>query len=83
MSTLYPNEARVADAQNRIAALKREQARGNFQTAKFYEKYRKWKGALVYYNEVVLQDPESTYATEAKVRIDELKRRTQQTASSK
>jgi outer membrane protein assembly factor BamD (BamD/ComL family) len=43
--------------------------------AKFYEKYKRWKGAVVYYNEVVLQDPESSYAAQAKVRIDELKKR--------
>jgi outer membrane protein assembly factor BamD (BamD/ComL family) len=70
----------VPKAQNIILALKSEQARGNFQTAKFYEKYKKWNGALVYYNEVVLQDPNSSYATEARLRIDTLKKRTSVTS---
>jgi len=76
--TLYPNDNRVPEAQKIIATLKTEQARGNFQIAKFYEKARKWNGALVYYNEVVLQDPNSPFAAEARQRIDTLKARTQQ-----
>ena len=75
--TLYPNDTRVAEAQKIITALKAEQARGNFQTAQFYEKYRRWNGALVYYNEVLLQDPNSPYANEARQRIDALKKRIQ------
>jgi outer membrane protein assembly factor BamD len=73
--TLYPADERVPQAQKIILALKSEQARGNFQTAKFYEKYKKWKGAQVYYNEVQLQDPNSAYATVARQRIDELKKK--------
>ncbi|HVM50231.1 MAG TPA: outer membrane protein assembly factor BamD [Candidatus Acidoferrum sp.] len=76
--TLYPNDSRVPEAQKIIASLKREQARGSFETAKFYERYRRWNGALVYYNEVLVQDPESPYAAAARQRLDELKRRTQQ-----
>jgi outer membrane protein assembly factor BamD len=72
---LYPEDARAPEAQTIITALRTEQARGNFKVAEFYEKYHKWRGALVYYNEVVLLDPTSTYATEAKQRIDELQRK--------
>jgi outer membrane protein assembly factor BamD (BamD/ComL family) len=75
---LYPNDPRVAQAQKIIASLKTEQARGSFQTAKFYEHYKRWNGALVYYNEVLVQDPNSPYAAAARQRLDELKRRTQQ-----
>jgi len=79
--TLYPAEPRVAEAQKTIAALKIEQARGNFQIAKFYEKYKRWNGALVYYNEVVLLDPNASYAVSARLRIDQLKKRITQTSS--
>jgi len=79
--TLYPNDPRAAQAQNTIGALKGEQARGSFQIAKFYEKYKRWNGALVYYNEVLVLDPNSQYATQARHRIDELKKRITQTAS--
>jgi len=76
--TLYPDDKRVPQAQKIITALKSEQARGNFQIAKFYEKRKRWNGALVYYNEVLVQDPNSPYANEARLRIDELKKRTLQ-----
>jgi outer membrane protein assembly factor BamD len=79
--TLYPNDPRATQAQNTIGALKGEQARGSFQIAKFYERYRRWNGALVYYNEVLVLDPNSQYATQARQRIDELKKRITQTAS--
>jgi outer membrane protein assembly factor BamD len=80
--TLYPDDARVPEAQKAIAALKTEQARGDYQTAQFYEKYNKPGGALVYYNEVLLQDPTSQYAAEARQRIEAIKQRMQmQTAS--
>lgn len=72
---LYPNEPRVPEAQKIITALKSEQARGNFTIAQFYEKGKKWDGARIYYNEVLLQDPNSPYAAEARRRIDQLKQR--------
>ena len=75
--TLYPNDDRVAQAQKIITGLKTEQARGYFMVAKFYEKSHKWNGAVIYYNEALLLDPTSAYATEAKQRIESLKKRTQ------
>lgn len=74
--TLYPEDPRVEEAQRQIAALKTEQARGSLIIARFYEKKKKWDGALVYYNEVILKDPQSPYAQEAKQRIEEIKQRT-------
>jgi outer membrane protein assembly factor BamD len=73
---LYPADSRVTDAQKTITSLKGEQARGSFETAKFYERYKRWRGALVYYNEVLLLDPNSQYANQARVRSDELNKRT-------
>ena len=76
--TLYPNDPRVPETQKIIASLRREQARGNFKIAQFYEKYKKWRGALVYYNEVVsltLTEPNSPYGTEARKRIDSLSKK--------
>jgi outer membrane protein assembly factor BamD len=79
---LHPDDERVPEAQEKVTALRSEQARGSFRIAQFYEKYSKWKGALVYYNEVLLLDPNSEYATQAKKRIDELKNRTAPAATS-
>jgi outer membrane protein assembly factor BamD len=73
--TLYPEDPRVGDAQKVIASLRAEQARGNFRIAQFYEKEKKWDGALVYYNEVLIRSAGSPLAIQARERIDALKRR--------
>ena len=73
--TLYPDDTRVAESRRMITVLKEEQARGSLQTAEFYAKRNRWNGALIYYNEVLLQSPSSTFATQARERIDEIKKR--------
>ncbi|MBI3878840.1 MAG: outer membrane protein assembly factor BamD [Verrucomicrobia bacterium] len=70
---LYPNDKRVPEAQKIIDSLKAEQARGNFQIAKFYDKKKRKDAALIYYNEVIVKDPNSPVAQEAKTRIAQLK----------
>jgi len=75
--TLYPDDPRVPEAQKMIALLKTEQSHGNFTIAQFYEKSKRWKAALIYYNEVLVQDPNSPYANPARERITILKKRVQ------
>ena len=80
--TLYPADPRTRDTTKIITALRQEQARGNFEIARYYEKSKKWKAAETYYNEVVnltLDDPKSTYGAQARRRIDELKQRVAKT----
>jgi outer membrane protein assembly factor BamD len=74
---LYPKDERVPDASKIIDSLKTEQARGAFETARFYERYRRYQGALVYYNEVLQRDPKSPYADEARERIELLRPKAQ------
>jgi outer membrane protein assembly factor BamD len=73
--TLYPDDKRVPRAQKAITLLKTEQVRGNYEIARFYEKNKKWNGALVYYNEVLQLDPNSSYAASARQAIESLKSR--------
>ncbi len=75
--TLFPDDKRVPRVQRAITALKAEQVRGNFEIAQFYEKSRKWAGAVVYYNEVLQLDPNSRFAAQARQRIESLKPRLQ------
>lgn len=69
---LYPKDKRVPETETLIRSLKLEQARGAYETARFYEKSRRWQGAVVYYNEVLIHDKESPYAAEARERIARL-----------
>lgn len=71
-STLHPADTRVAEAQQRIASLKTEQARGSFEIARYYEKRRKWEGAKIYFNDVLAKDPDSELGAEARRRIDQI-----------
>jgi outer membrane protein assembly factor BamD len=80
---LYPEDPRVAEAQKTIDSLKEEQARGALNIARFYEKKKRWDGALVYYNEVLIADPNSKYGEEAKRRIDALKQLTAKKTAQK
>lgn len=81
-AALFPQDARVPETQKLIAGLKQEQARGNYEIARFYEKNHRPDGAVVYYNEVLLLDPSSPYATEARQRIETLKGKPAQTPAS-
>ncbi len=74
-TTFYPDDKRVVAAQQAIVKLKAEQVRGSFEIAKFYEKSRRWAGAVVYYNDVVQLDANSPLAKEALQRIEVLKPR--------
>ena len=76
-STLHPADKRVPEAQKKIDALKTEQARGAYDIARYYERHNKIPGALIYYNEVLLKDPNSKFAEEARLRIDALKKKQQ------
>ena len=73
--TLFPGDKRTAEARKVMTSLKTEQGRGSFKIAQFYEKRKRYNGALVYYNEVVLQVPGTPAADEARKRIDALKQR--------
>jgi len=73
--TLYPDDTRVGEARDIIASLKTEQSRGALTVAEFYVKKKKWDAALIYYNEVVLKDPNSPFADVARKQIDAIKKR--------
>jgi outer membrane protein assembly factor BamD (BamD/ComL family) len=71
---LYPLDSRATEAQQSIGVLRTEQARGSYMNAQYYEHRRRWIGALVYYNEVTIQDPNCSFANAARQRIDAIKK---------
>ncbi len=76
-ATVFPDDPRVPAAQAAMTKLKAEQVRGNFEIAKYYEKNRKWAGAIIYYNAVLQLDANSPLGTQARKRIEVLKPRLQ------
>lgn len=73
---LYPQDPRVSQARQSIRDLRHEQAAGAFAIARYYEQKRRWLGAEIYYNEVLLRDADSEYADAARQRLAELKPQT-------
>lgn len=71
--TLFPDDPRVPDAQKAILTLRTEQARGAYTIARYYEQKKRLDGALIYYNESVLKDPNSKFAEESRQRIEAIK----------
>jgi outer membrane protein assembly factor BamD (BamD/ComL family) len=71
---LFTEDSRVPQARDNIIELRTEQARGSFIVAKFYEKYHRYQSALIYYNEVLIKDPDSPYAPDARERMEVLKK---------
>lgn len=74
-ATLFPEDPRAADAQKHVNALKTEQARGSLDIARYYERKARWNAALIYYNDVLDKDPNSSYAEEARRQIDAINKR--------
>jgi outer membrane protein assembly factor BamD len=75
--TWYPNDPRIDEADKIITSLRQEQARGSFETAKFYESNRQWKAAQIYYNEVLVKSPDSPFREKALERIAALSKYTE------
>ena len=69
----YPNSEKAAQARANLELLERKQTVSSFQVAKFYDKQKYYRAAVIYYNEVIRQQPGSTESDRAKKRINELR----------
>ncbi len=69
----YPQSDKAAQAQENIRKLGLKQTQGAFDVAKFYETQHDPRGAYIYYNEVIREDPTCPQAQIAKKRIAELR----------
>jgi len=69
----YPNSEKVAQARANVQLLERRQTATSFKVAKFYDKRKNYRAAVIYYNEVIRQEPGSTESEQAKKRLDQLR----------
>ena len=65
----YPKSDKAPLAEKNRIALRQEQARGLFQIGQFYEKQKKYKSAIIYYSEVIEQNPKSDWAAKAEKKV--------------
>lgn len=70
--TRYPNNEKVAQAQDNIDRLKGKQNQGSMNIARFYDKSGDKRAAIIYYNEVIQENPDTENARLASARIEVL-----------
>src|SRR3954454_3495200 len=69
----YPKSEKAAQARKDLDILEHKQTNNSFKVAKFYDKQKYYRAAVIYYNEVIRQQPGSEESNEAKKRIDQLR----------
>ena len=69
----HPNSEKAAQAREDMKMLDTKQTANAFQVAKFYDKQKNYRAAVIYYNDVIRQQPGSREGDEAKKRVDQLR----------
>src|SRR5215217_2486007 len=69
----YPKSEKAAQARADLDILDHKQTANSYKVAKFYDKQKYYRAAVIYYNEVIRQQPGSEESNEAKKRIDQLR----------
>src|SRR5881227_2248853 len=69
----YPKSEKAAQARANLDLLEHKQTANSYKVAKFYDKQKYYRAAVIYYNEVIRQQPGSEESNEAKKRIDQLR----------
>jgi outer membrane protein assembly factor BamD len=69
----YPKSEKAAQARANLEILDHKQTANSYKVAKFYDKQKYYRAAVIYYNEVIRQQPGSQESNEAKKRIDQLR----------
>ena len=68
-----PHSEKAPQARENLARLENKATHDSFGIAKFYDKRRNYRAAVIYYNDVIRQQPGSAQGDEAKRRIDQLR----------
>ncbi len=71
----YPKSEKAAQARENLRILDQSQTTNSLQVAKFYDKQKNYKAAVIYYNDVIRQQPGSGASARAKQRIAELRKK--------
>ena len=69
----YPDSEKVPQARENAKTLSGSQTKGTLDIAKFYDKTKNYRAAVIYYNDVIKTQPDTPESTYAKTRISALK----------
>ena len=69
----FPKSEKAPQARENLALLDHQQIKGSLDVAKYYDKEKNYRAAVIYYNEVIRQQPGSPESALAQKRIDQLR----------
>lgn len=69
----YPNSEKAPQAKANLQLLEHKSTGSSYDVARFYDKQKAYRAAVIYYNEVIRQQPGSAESEKAKKRIEELR----------
>ena len=69
----YPNSEKAAQARANLQQLEHKATSSSFDVARYYDRQKDYRAAVIYYNEVIRQQPGSVESDKAKKRIDQLR----------
>jgi outer membrane protein assembly factor BamD len=69
----FPNSEKAPQARANLGQLQKKTTSTAFRIAKFYDKQKAYRAAVIYYNEVIRTQPGSSESTLAQKRIDQLR----------
>ncbi len=76
----YPNSEKAAQARADLVLLDHKQTSSSLDIAKYYDRQKYYRAAVIYYNEVIRQQPGSHESQKAKERLDQLTKKLGETA---
>lgn len=69
----FPKSEKTAQARENLQSLQQKQTTDAFEIARFYDKQKNYRAAVIYYNDVIRQQPRSAASDRAKLRVEELR----------
>lgn len=69
----FPKSEKAPQAQENLRKINQRQIGNSLEVAKFYDRNKQYRAAVIYYNEVIRQQPGSSASEQAKKRIDQLR----------
>jgi len=69
----FPNSEKAAQAKSNLQLLEHKSINSSFEVARYYDKQKMYRAAVIYYNEVIRQQPGSAESEKAKKRIEQLR----------
>ena len=71
----FPSSEKAGQARANLLLLDHKQTSSSLDIAKYYDRQKYYRAAVIYYNEVIRQQPGSSESEKAKQRLDQLKKK--------